>query len=434
MQEGLLYDMIGVGFGPSNLALAAAVAEESRGRELNVLFLDQKPEFSWHSDMLLPGAEMQISFLKDLVTLRNPRSRFTFLNYLKESGRLSAFSNLRHFYPTRVEFNDYLRWVAAQLSHCVQYGRNVESVVATGHAPHAAFEITARDVRGQSFRYMARNLVVAPGGSPALPFPVRATQDKVWHSSTYLRNIKRFAERQPSPRQLVVVGRGQSAAEIALDLYRRFPRATICCVYRGFSMKPADDSEFVNQVFDHAFIDFVYNADHDLRSSIVREHQDTNYSVVDAELIRELYMLWYQEKVTGQSRLRFHNFLRVQDIADDAEAVRLHCRSLSDDRDMVLQADAVVLATGYNYPNPPAILDGVRHFLRRDENQAYPRVSRHYRVDTDTRLEAGIYLQGCNEHTHGLSDTLLSVLAIRADEILSDVLDRQGLALEKMSA
>ncbi len=35
--------------------------------------------------------------------------------------------------------------------------------------------------------------------------------------------------------------------------------------------------------------------------------------------------------------------------------------------------------------------------------------------------DAGIWLQGCNESTHGLSDTLLSILAVRAGELVESI-------------
>ncbi|MBE3042286.1 SidA/IucD/PvdA family monooxygenase [Candidatus Bathyarchaeota archaeon] len=41
-----------------------------------VLFLDKEARFAWHAGMLLRGATMLISFLEDLATLRDPRSRF----------------------------------------------------------------------------------------------------------------------------------------------------------------------------------------------------------------------------------------------------------------------------------------------------------------------------------------------------------------------
>ena len=84
-----LHDLICVGFGPASLAIAVALydALESkdpmlRSHDPKVRFLERQEKFAWHAGMLLPRSKMQISFIKDLATLRNPRSRFTFLNYL----------------------------------------------------------------------------------------------------------------------------------------------------------------------------------------------------------------------------------------------------------------------------------------------------------------------------------------------------------------
>src|SRR5688500_12118925 len=71
-------DVIGVGFGPSNLGLAVAIEEHnlaveaSGGRILAPMFFERQPDFSWHGGMLLETATVQVSFLKDLVTMRNP--------------------------------------------------------------------------------------------------------------------------------------------------------------------------------------------------------------------------------------------------------------------------------------------------------------------------------------------------------------------------
>src|SRR5438270_12775222 len=97
--EDSTYDVIGIGIGPANLALAVALEEEAG--ELRRLFLDSKPAPVWHPGMLLDDATIQLSVLKDLAMLRNPRSHFTFLNYLKAKGRLLDFLNLRDLFPTR---------------------------------------------------------------------------------------------------------------------------------------------------------------------------------------------------------------------------------------------------------------------------------------------------------------------------------------------
>src|SRR5215204_4885318 len=106
-----IYDVAGIGFGPSNLSLAIALEEYGAGgleNEIGGLFFERQSSFGWHRNMLLPSATMQISFLKDLVTFRNPTSSFSFVAYLHESGRLPQFVNNQDFFPTRQEFHSYL--------------------------------------------------------------------------------------------------------------------------------------------------------------------------------------------------------------------------------------------------------------------------------------------------------------------------------------
>ena len=124
------YDVLGIGFGPSNLALAIALQEqgEREGRAYNALFLDRQQDYRWHGNTLVSQSELQISFLKDLVTLRNPSSPYSFVNYLHAQGRLVDFINLGTFYPCRLEYNDYLRWVAQQFADQCAYGESVVRV------------------------------------------------------------------------------------------------------------------------------------------------------------------------------------------------------------------------------------------------------------------------------------------------------------------
>jgi L-ornithine N5-oxygenase len=45
-------------------------------------------------------------------------------------------------------------------------------------------------------------------------------------------------------------------------------------------------------------------------------HGNTNYSVVDIDLIDDLYRQTYQEKVLGTERLRFLNVSRLTDVKE----------------------------------------------------------------------------------------------------------------------
>lgn len=154
-------DVLGVGYGPSNLALAVALHEHNQGATvpLSAEFVELKPEFGWHTGMLIPGATMQISFLKDLVTQRNPMSDFTFLNYLTERGRLTEFINYKTFFPTRLEFHDYLAWAADKVAASVRYGSRVTSI----RDIDGLFHVEVSGERPATVR--ARNVVIAGGWS-----------------------------------------------------------------------------------------------------------------------------------------------------------------------------------------------------------------------------------------------------------------------------
>ena len=182
-------DVIGIGFGPSNLALAVALRE--RGSRLRAGFLEAKPAFAWHPDMMLAGTDMQVSFLKDLVSLRNPRSGFSFLSYLHAKGRLSRFINRKTFFPSREEFNDYLGWIAGQFSNCHYDSRvtGIEPVLKGDRVTHLA--VHSQSAEGRQTRHLARNVVLAPGGKPHWPDAFAPLRDsgRVFHTNDYLSQV-----------------------------------------------------------------------------------------------------------------------------------------------------------------------------------------------------------------------------------------------------
>ena len=78
--------------------------------------------------------------------------------------------------------------------------------------------------------------------------------------------------------------------------------------------------------------------------------------------------------------------------------------------------DAVVLATGYDRETPHAFLEPIQRYIRGNA------LDRHYRLVTSPAFRPQIHLQGYSEASHGLSDTLLSVLAMRSLEIAESLL------------
>ncbi|MBQ0996587.1 lysine N(6)-hydroxylase/L-ornithine N(5)-oxygenase family protein [Streptomyces nigra] len=419
-----IHDVIGIGFGPSNVAMAIALSEHNAGpgaQPLRAQFFEQQPRFGWHRGMLIDDATMQVSFLKDLVTLRNPASDYSFLCYLKSRGRLIDFINHKSLFPLRIEFHDYFEWAAARVDDLVSYGHEVVGVMPVlrdGVVEH--LDVTVRSAQGLAV-HRARNLVLGTGLRPLMPDGVERS-DRLWHTSELLGRVA--AWEGPPPERVVVVGAGQSAAENVAYLHRRFPEAEICAVFSRYGYSPADDSGFANRIFDPEAVDAFYTAPESVKRRLMDYHGNTNYSVVDIDLIDDLYRQMYREKVLGTERLRFLNVSRLTDVKEtEDDRVSATVTSLVTGEETRLDADVVVFATGYGPADPVGLLGEVAdRCLRDDEGRV--RVERDYRVATDDSLRCGIYLQGGTEHTHGITSSLLSNTAVRVGEILDSLLDR----------
>ncbi|WP_236243698.1 lysine N(6)-hydroxylase/L-ornithine N(5)-oxygenase family protein [Streptomyces sp. CC228A] len=420
----LIHDLIGIGFGPSNVAMATALSEHNarvgRQEAVTAHFFERQPGFGWHRGMLIDDATMQVSFLKDLVTLRNPASESSFLCYLQSKGRLVDFVNHKNLFPLRVEFHDYLEWVAAKVDDMVSYGHEVVSVEPVERDGVIEYlDVTARSGT-ETVVHRARNLVIGTGLRPSMPEGVERTA-RVWHTSELLAKVDTLDGTRPT--RFVVVGAGQSAAENVAYLHRRFPEAEVCAVFSRYGYSPADDSSFANRIFDPDAVDEYFTAPEEVKRRLMEYHGNTNYSVVDIDLIDDLYRRVYQEKVLGAQRLRFLNVSRLTGVQEDGGRVRASVTSLVTGEQTVLDADAVVFATGYSPADPVGLLGAVAGHCRLD-GQGRVRVERDYRLATDPALACGIYLQGGTEHTHGITSSLLSNTAVRVGEILDSLLAR----------
>ncbi|KAI5788365.1 L-lysine 6-monooxygenase (NADPH-requiring)-domain-containing protein [Geopyxis carbonaria] len=424
------YDIICVGFGPASLAIATALHD----RELpsRALFLERQPKFAWHSGMLLPGSRMQISFMKDLATFRNPRSEFTFLNYLHQNNRLSAFTNLGTFLPLREEFNDYLSWCAGHFDDQVRYSEEVIAVSpvrAEAGGKVTSWEVLSKSSAGKVSTLKAKNVVIAVGGRPN--FPTGVTQSYanpgIIHSSQYSDAVPRHLTDKNREYNIAVVGAGQSSAEIFNDLHTKYPNAKTSLFIRQHALKPSDDSPFVNEIFDPERVDALYQLPASVRASSIAEDRATNYSVVRLNLLENLYDMLYHQRLRNpdqeawQHRIHPHREIVGSSTGPDGK-IDLVLRDTRTGDEVVPPArfDAVIFGTGYKRDVHETILKPTKSLMK---NSACS-VGRDYKVIFDQGAvaeDAGIYLQGCCEKTHGLSDSLLSILAVRGGELVDTI-------------
>ncbi|WP_322769435.1 lysine N(6)-hydroxylase/L-ornithine N(5)-oxygenase family protein [Frankia sp. Cr1] len=413
-------DVLAIGAGPANLALAIGI-EESGVRELaeNTLLLEQYPDVKWQRNLLLPWARSQVSFLKDLVTLRNPRSRFTFLSFLHEQGRLDEFVNLGTFNPFRWELSGYQQWVADSLEHVrVRYGARAERVEPRRGGDGTVLGWTVTLAGGSTVR--CRDLVIGTGRDPYVPDVFRELPaDRVIHSTGYSTRIAQLPTDRPL--RAVVVGGAQSAAEMFMALHKDLPLSQPTLLVRSVGLQNYQTSKFVNELFFPSFVDEFFDSGHETRAEILDEMHLTNYAGLAAPFVDELYSMLYQQKMLGRRRSVVRAMIEVVGARVDGDEVALDLRDRRSGKIESLRADLVLLGTGYE-PGMPALVRDLAQRLGLDDIA----VSRRYRVDLDDSAWGAVYLQGVNEQTHGISDSLISVLAHRSQDIIADLLDRRA--------
>lgn len=425
------HDLIGIGFGPSNIALAIALDEKRHtGQPVDALFIEKQAGFTWHKDMVLDHAHMQISFLKDLATLRNPTSRFTFVNYLHEKQRLPDFINLKTFYPSRQEFSDYLGWAAAQFADRCAYAEDVFEILPERQGDAVSLlRVRSRCADGSVRERLARNLVVSMGGTTNIPEAFRPFKDepRVFHSHNYLSRIDQLGPLK----KVAVVGGGQSAAEIFMELHGRDAHTQVDLIMRARAIRPSDDSPFVNEIFNADFTDYVYGRSEAERANLFKEFWHTNYSAPDLELVQQIFKVLYEQKVAGKQRHRLLRSHQVQDVRAGSDGIHLRLVDLDGQLEHANRYDAVILATGYERQQHKSVLAPLAPYLGDFT------VDRNYRVHSAPGFRPQVFLQGACEATHGFSDTLLSVTAVRTEEIrcaLEEGRDQSANSLSRAAA
>jgi L-ornithine N5-monooxygenase len=412
-------DILAIGAGPANLALAVALEEcAPQWLARDTLLLEQYADVKWQRNLLLPWARSQVSFIKDLATLRNPQSRFSFLNFIHSQGRLDEFVNMATFYPYRSEISDYLQWVASSLERVrVRCGASCESVRVDRGADGSVHGWTVTLAGGD--QVSCRDLVVGVGRDPHVPEPFRGLPEgKVIHSSRYREGLAGL--RQDRAHRVVVIGAAQSAAEMFVAVHEDLPDSRPTIVMRSAGFQNYQTSKFLNELFYPSFVDEFYNATPEARQQILQEMRVTNYAGLAPPFLDELYAMIYRQRLADQKRSSVLTLTEVSAARMDGDEVVLDLRDRRNGVMSELRGDVVLLGTGYRRDFPALV-------RRLQPQLGLPEISvgRDYQVRLPDGACGALYLQGVNEDTHGIADSLISVLAHRSQEIVAHMVRRR---------
>jgi lysine N6-hydroxylase len=396
------YGCIGVGVGPSNLSLASLLHGDTA---IPSLFLDQKNYFTWHDGQQLPDTTLQVSMLKDLVSLADPTNRFSFLSYLHDQGKIYHFINAQFDAMPRREFRNYLNW-ACERNENVVFGERVLSI---------DFDKTFL-VETDRRTLTADNVSIGVGTTPWVP-PMAA--DLLGEDQFHVCDIVAKAQNLGGKR-VCVVGGGQSGAEAFLDLISRpsneRPRR-VSWVTRRRNYFPIDDSPFANDFYMPSYSDQFALLDKPTRQKLNEAHLLTSDGISESTL-REIYQRVYIHRFT-EGTPDLVSLLPGREVTDvrRGTAGDWSVELEEIDRPGVasnVEADVIIWATGFR-PAPMTLLEPIAHRLEREDDEY--RMDKYFAVQWEGPADRNIFVHNAAPQQRGLADRNLSLIAWRSQRI-----------------
>ena len=401
-------DCVGVGVGPANLSLASLLA----GRPgMTGLFFERRADFGWHDGQQLADAALQVSMLKDLVSLADPTSPFSFLNYLHNSGRIYHFLNSQFDAVPRMEFRNYLAWAAARNPY-VAFGEEVQSVDFDDAAKVFRINTTKRAVT-------ADHVSVGVGNQPWLPPLAQPfTHDpRLFHISQFTSAASNLAGLR-----VTVIGGGQSGAEAFLDLINRpddqLPRR-VSWVSRRANFFPIDDSPFTNDYYMPDHSDYFAGLPATVRQTFNAQHLLTSDGISESTL-RAIYQRIYthryiQHRPDLVALYPHRNLVGLEPSPSSAGYELTLTHGQHPDLVENLDTDVIVFATGFR-PSSMSFLAPLAGRLHTEDDEYL--IDEHYAVQWDGPADHHLFLQNATRGQRGLADPNLSLLAWRSQRIL----------------
>ncbi|WP_273835863.1 lysine N(6)-hydroxylase/L-ornithine N(5)-oxygenase family protein [Guptibacillus sedimenti] len=405
------YDLVGIGIGPFNLGMAA-LADES---EVDAIYFDQKEEFNWHPGMLIDGADLQVPFLADLVTIADPKSPYTFINYLHEHDRLYQFYFFNKLDIPRKEYNAYTRWVASKLSNCF-FGKRVIDVNYAQEKE--CYNVTIEDVKTKrSAVIQAKHVVLGTGSVPNIPqgFESYPLED-VLHTNHYLFHEKELKK----SKSVTVVGSGQSAAEVFYDLLHDQERYgyQINWLTRSAGFFQLESAKLGQEVFSPDYVSYFhglsFNARKDALSTL-----GTLRKGIDPSTLKNIYHLLYHRSSEQPLDVMIQPLAEVNGVEKSEGHYELSCRQWQEDNEFEVKTEKIVLATGYK-PHFP-------EWFKRIENEIEWEDEKRFKVERDQQLvfKDGrvnhIFSLTNLDHSHGTGATNLALSVERNKRVLNAV-------------
>ena len=405
------YHVVGVGAGPANLSLAALFQSALSGSGQQLALFDKQPGPSWHNQLLHPGVRMQTSWLKDLVSMVDPRHELSFVNYLVTTGRMYALMNAQFDFMPRKEYVRYLAWAAAQLPN-INYGVAVDKI-SFGEGGFTVYSDGVAKARSE-------HLVIGIGSAPVVP-PALAglPDDRAFIADELTQRLPSINADLEAP--VAVVGGGQTGLEATLTLLNA-GFTNIKWFGRRLWFETIDDSPTANDVYRPAHLQALQRMSPVTRRQVIERLNPTGDALTPGAM-RGLYQANYDAMLELD---RFPiGLYPARDVVstglDDDGNVVLRCQTPEKREEYT--ATHVVIATGRANVEVP-FDDELRERVETTEDGELA-IDSDYSVRWKGMNGNKIYALNRARLNHGLTDANLTLLPVRAAAVLNSMFGRE---------
>lgn len=413
------YDFIAIGIGPFNLGLACLTQPL---KDIHSLFIDEKPGFDWHSGMMLEKSTMQTPFMSDLVTLASPTHPLSFLNYIKQKGRIYSFYIRESFFLMRKEYYQYCQWAAEQLSNLC-FNTRVENISYDGNTSLYTLHCL-ETLTGNHRQFKCRKLVLGTGPTPYIPKCCRPFIDQMVRSANYLKNKKNIQERN----SITILGSGQSAAEIFFDLLSDIDKFNykLNWVTRSPRFFPMEYTKLTLEMTSPEYVNYFYNLPEDKRDTL-NLSQKQIYKGINRELINDIFDLMYTKRLNGDLNISLYTNSELREVysSKNKSGITLMLFQHEQEKPFDLETESFILATGYQYQKP-TFIENIRHLIRWDKKGRYS-VKRNYSIDRKNT----IFIQNMELHSHGFVTPDLGMACYRNSCLIYEITGIEYYPIEK---
>jgi len=239
--------------------------------------------------------------------------------------------------------------------------------------------------------------------------------DTVFHIKNYLDKSL-----DASNKRIAIIGGGQSGAELFSHLLSQsdgLPEKLYWVSSRN-NFSPIDDSSFANEYFTPGFSNYFYHLSSEEKNKMVSEQTLASDGISESllqKIYQQLYELEFLEK-RDQVATLFHS--SIFDGIKSSE-VGWEINVNSKNKEISLDVDIVILATGFKY-EVPEFLSPIKERIE-FVNGNY-KINEDYSISWDGPKENRIYVQNAARLERGVADPNLSLMAWRSAMIVNSLI------------